>query len=200
MANANDDDDILSGPVPAPDEEASPGERSHAKTFGDIIDKALIGRAPAAMSTDDRALLEVATVIRAASGNVELTLAKQHSIVEAALRQAVGMGTAAGAVAPIERARSRRWLPWTIAGVSTAVAAAAVLVLVLRSPQAIRPDAPVSESAQLPTEWLSRPADPLIGPIARERAGDAVSRIDYLFADRLDGFRERRLAGGGGTR
>ena len=43
-------------------------------------------------------------------------------------------------------------------------------------------------------EWTSRPADALIGPIARDRAGDASARIDAIFADRLDGFRTRRLA------
>jgi hypothetical protein len=53
--------------------------------------------------------------------------------------------------------------------------------------------APVAEAAELPARWLSRPADPLIGPIARERAGDASGRIDHIFADRLDGFRERRM-------
>jgi hypothetical protein len=36
----------------------------------------------------------------------------------------------------------------------------------------------------------------LIGPIARDRAGDASARIDEIFADRLDGFRGRQLEGG----
>jgi hypothetical protein len=45
----------------------------------------------------------------------------------------------------------------------------------------------------VPVEWTSRPADSLIGPIARDRAGDASARIDAIFADRLDGFRARRL-------
>src|SRR3954470_8448427 len=86
---ATRDDDMLDGRVPAPDEEATPAERAHAKTFADLVDKTLAGRTPAAMSTDDRALLEVATVIRAAAGNAELAGAKRTSIVEAALRQSV---------------------------------------------------------------------------------------------------------------
>ncbi len=49
---------------------------------------------------------------------------------------------------------------------------------------------------EVPATWKSRPADALIGAIARERAGDAATRIDTIFADRLDGYRERRLRGG----
>ncbi len=46
------------------------------------------------MSADDRALLEVATVIRAASGGLALPAAKQSALIEDALRQAVGVGAA----------------------------------------------------------------------------------------------------------
>ena len=193
---ATDDDDILTGSVPAPDAEATPTERAHAKTFADLVDKTLAGRTPPAMSADDRALLEVATVIRAASGNVELGAAKRRSLVEDALRQAVGgvAATASGAAVPITRAR-RRWVPWAIATGSTLVAAAAVLLLWLRGPQRIEiHDGGVAQPT--PENQRKRPADPLIGPIAREHAGDAASRIDTIFADRMDGYRERQLAGG----
>lgn len=189
------DDDFLTSPVPAPDAEATPSERAHAKTFADIVDKDLLGRTPVAMSADDRALLEVATVIRAANGGMELSSTKQRSIVEDALRQALGgVGAgASGSVTPITRGRAKRWMPWAVTAVSTMVAAAAVLVLWLRAPE---PTTVIQETAQVPASWTSRPADPLVGPIAREHAGDASSRIDYLFADRLDGYRERRLSGG----
>jgi hypothetical protein len=60
-------------------------------------------------------------------------------------------------------------------------------LLWLRAPRVVRVDVP---TAQLPLTQQSRPADPLVGPIARERAGDARSRIDAIFADRLDGYRE----------
>ncbi len=195
----SNDDDILTSPVPEPDAEATPSERAHAKTFADIIDKTLLGKTPAAMSADDRALLEVATVIRAATGTMELAPAKQRSLVEDALRQAVG-GVAAntsGSVTPIARARGRRWVPWALTAASTAVAAAAVMVLWLRAPVTKIVHEPTA-AAKLPASWTSRPTDPLIGPIAREQAGDASSRIDYIFADRLDGFRERRLSARGG--
>jgi hypothetical protein len=195
---ATHDDDFLTSAVPEPDAEATPSERAHAKTFADIVDKTVSGRTPAAMSADDRALLEVATVIRAANGTMELSAGKQRSIVEDALRQAVGgvggVGAgASGSVTPIARGRTKRWVPWAVAATSTLVAAAAVLLLWLRTPQQTTV---IHETAQIPASWTSRPADPLVGPIAREHAGDASSRIDYLFADRLDGYRERRLSGG----
>jgi hypothetical protein len=185
---ATQDDDTLTGPVPDPDAEPSSAELAHARRFADLVDKTLAGRTPPAMSADDRALLEVATVIRATHGNLDLAPAQRTAVVEDALRQAIGAGPAASAsVAPIARARARRWAPWAIAGASTLVAAAALAMLWLR-PADRRPPTGV------PVEWTSRPADSLIGPIARDRAGDASARIDAIFADRLDGFRARRLA------
>ena len=190
---ATDDDDILSGPVPSPEADASPSERARAKAFADLVDKTLAGaRTPPAMSADDRALLEVATVIRAASGKADLTSQKTKSLVEDALRQAVGgAGTGASGAIPISRAR-KRWVPWAIAAGSALVAAAAILLLWLRGPERIivEPSQPVAEHMK------SRPADPLIGPIPRDRVGDASSRIDAIYADRLDGYRELRLARG----
>jgi hypothetical protein len=192
---ANDDQDILSGPVPEPDAEPTAAERAHAKTFADIVDKTLLGRTPAAMSADDRALIEVATVIRAASGNVELSASKRRTAVEDALRQAIGGGHPAtsGSVVPITRSRTRRLAPWAIAAASTLVAAAALIALWFRAPRQVSIQ---HEVAAVPTEWKSRSADLLIGPIGRERSGDAGARIDTIFADRLDGFRERRLERG----
>jgi hypothetical protein len=190
---ATDDDDILTGPVPEPDAEPSAAERAHAKTFADLVEKTLAGRTPPAMNADDRALLEVATVIRAASGNVELPANVQRSAVEDALRHAVGgAGVSSGGVIPIARAR-KRYAPWIVAGASTLVAAAAVIALWVRGPR--RVEAPVA-AATARVEWTSRPADPLIGPIDRTRAADAATRIDTIFADRLDGYREQRLERG----
>jgi hypothetical protein len=191
------DDDILTAPVPEPDAEPTAAERAHAKAFADLIDKAIAGRAlPPAMSADDRALLEVATVIRAASGGLELAAARQSALVEDALRQAIGGNASAslgGGVTPITSARSRkRFIPWAIAATATLVAAAAILMLWLRTPKQI--DRPIAE---VPASWRSRPADPLIGEIKRTQAGDASARIDTIFADRLAGYRDRRLSPGG---
>ncbi len=187
------DDDILSASVPDPDTEPTAAERAHAKAFAELVDQAVAGRGlPPAMSADDRALLEVATVIRAASGGMPLAPSKLSSIIEASLRQATGepAGASSGsglAATPITRARSKRWVPWTIAAASTLVAVAALLLLWLRpAPRQV-------DVATTPTAWKSRPTDALIGEIPRSAAGAAGERIDTIFADRLDGFRERRL-------
>jgi hypothetical protein len=189
---ATQDDDPLTGSVPDSETEPSPAELAHARRFADLVDKTLSGRTPPAMSADDRALLEVATVIRATRGNLDLAPAAARSIVEDALRQAIGEGPASGgATAPFSRTPMRRWAPWVVAGASTVVAAAAIALLWLRAPSA------GPATADVPAEWMSRPADALVGPIARDHAGDASARIDAIFADRLDGFRARRLTRGG---
>src|SRR4051794_28744242 len=97
---ATEDDDLL---VPEPDDEPTAAERAHAKTFGDLVDKSLTGRTPAAMSADDRVLLDVATVIRAASGGMQLAPSTQRSIVEEALRKAIGEPVSSSAEMPVPR-------------------------------------------------------------------------------------------------
>jgi hypothetical protein len=179
--------DYLAGPVPAPDAEPTAAERAHARTFAELVDKTLAGRTPPAMSADDRALLEVATVIRAACGDVELSETRRRAVVEDALRQAVGgTGASAAAIVPLAARRSRRAVPWVVSCASAVVAAAAVVALLLRA----------RVPAQAPTAWRSRPSDALIGQIRRDQAAAASTRIDTIFADRLDGYRERRLSGG----
>ena len=191
------DDDFLTAVVPEPLADASPSERAHAKTFADIVDKAIAGRAPVAMTADDRALLEMATVIRATHGNAELAPEKRRSIVEDVLRQAVGGPRSASSTLSPPPVIRGRFAPWLVAGGSALVAAAALVVLWLRAPQAPVAPPPQAATNEVPASWMSRPADPLFGPIARDEAGNASDRIDYLFADRLDGYRERRLSSGG---
>jgi hypothetical protein len=188
------DDDILTGLIPDPDAEPTASERAHAKTFADLVEKTLAGKTPPAMSADDRALLEVATVIRAATGKIELGTSKARSLVDDVLRQRVGEPAASASIQSIAVARAKRkWVPWAVAGVSSAVAAAAVLVLMLRAPQRVT----VVEAPPLPTEWTSRPADALIGPIAADQSGDADARLDRIFDDRMDGYRDRLVLRGG---
>jgi hypothetical protein len=199
------DDDFLTAEVPDPDAEPTAAERAHAKAFADLVDKTVAsGRLPPAMSADDRALLEVATVIRAASGGMQLAQSKQRSVVEDALRQAMGGGTAATSLSttPVVELRKRRWLPWTIAGTASLVAAAAIVMLVIRKPTVIT--TPVA--AEVPMHWKSRPADPLIGRIsnecdkqsalecAKEATVKTSSRMDQIYADRLAGYRDRQFA------
>jgi len=190
---ATQDDDTLTGAVPGPDTAPTPAELAHARRFAELVDKTLAGRTPPAMSADDRALLEVATVIRVTHGNAALAQATQHAVVEAALRQAMGAAAATReSLAGLMPAppRSRRLAPWLVTGAST-LAAAALAVLWLRAP------APDHARRPLPVEWTSRSADSLIGPIGREHAGDASARIDAIFADRLAGFRAQQLTRGG---
>ena len=203
MAPKQPPDDVsdvsdVSDLIPDPDAEPSAAELAHAKAFASLVDKTLAGRPPAAMSTDDRVLLEVATVIRAVSGNADLSRARQRSLVEEALRQAVGDGTSGASTAiPVTHIRATRATatraPWVVAAASMLVAAAA-LVLWLRAPREVVTT--MRAPATVPETWKSRPADALIGPIGREHAGEASARLDTIFADRLDGYRERRLHGG----
>jgi len=184
---ATPDDDVLSGPIPDPGADPTPAELAHARRFAELVDKTLAGRTPPAMSADDRALIEVATVIRATHGNAALAPSRQRQAIDEALRAPI-----APAPARAEPPRGmRRSAPWLVTAASGLVAAAAI-VLWLRAPASVQPYRAVP-----PPEWTSRPADSLVGPIARDHAGDAGARIDALFADRLDGFRARRLARGG---
>jgi hypothetical protein len=187
--------------VPEPGAEPSAAEKAQARAFGDLIDKALAGRTPPAMPAGDRDLLEVATIIRAVSRPAELSGARAAATVEAALRQAVGdqdrPSVSSPDIAPPGGVRTRSRLPWVIAVASTAVAAAAVILLLVgRGGEPGRGGRPTArDTAAVPAHWRSRPADDLIGAIPKERSGDAVSRIDAIYADRLGGYRERTLAG-----
>lgn len=195
---ASDDDDILDGPIPEPDAKPSPAEQMRAKSFADLVDKTLAGRTPPALSADERALLEVATVIRAASGNIELGAVKRRNLVEDALRQAVGGVSPAASLAGAAQVipMKRRVAPWIVAGVSTAVALAAVMLLWLRPAKRVEVEgAGAAAALKLPMEMRSRPADALIGKIDRANAADASTRIDTIFADRLDGYRAEIYGG-----
>lgn len=195
-------------PIPplAPDDVADAAEKARARAFGDLIDKVMAGRSPAAVPAEDRALLEVATVIRAAARPVELGSGKTHSIVESALATAIerrGGGRLSDpslsvpGVVPIARARARR-TPWVIAGVSSVIAAAAIALLLARPAPQVPPAS--ATATAVPVHHRSRPADALIGVIAPApslelASGATVSRIDTIYADRLAGFRERTLDG-----
>ena len=202
------DDELDPDPVPAPDAEPTAAEKTRARAFADLVDKVVAGRPPAAMSAEDRALVEVATVIRASQGLVDLPAQRKSALIEQALRRAVdkprGHETVPPAIKPPaepaprdqlaeRRARAPR-APWIVAGLATAVAIAAVLALFLRPPETA-PHVAEPEPTPTPEHHLSRPADPLVGVIPQERAGDAASRIDAIFADRLDGYRELAFGG-----
>ena len=102
---------FLTGPVPAPDAEPTAAERAHAKTFADLVDKTLAGRTPPAMSRRrPRAARGRDGDPRGERQGRAARRRTQRSLVEDALRQAVG-GAAprrAVSVTPIARGRARR--------------------------------------------------------------------------------------------
>jgi hypothetical protein len=206
-------EDDTPSPTPAPDDVADGAEKARARAFGDLIDKVIAGKAPAAVPAEERALLEVATVIRAATRPVELGGAKTRSIVESALATAIERKGGGGparltdpsvpvpGVVSIGRARAKRWAPWIIAGVTSAVAAAAIAMLIARPAAPAQPSTTATaQPAPLDAHLRSRPADALIGVIAsapslEDAGGAAMTRIDTIYADRLAGYRDRTLSG-----
>ncbi len=194
--------DLLEGDVPDVDAPPSPSEKARAYNFADLIDKAISGKTPPALSADERALLEVTTVIRAAAGHAELAPAPRRAVVEQALAAALGPAAAAAMGArlsaelpaqvqaqPQRSTRRARWTPWAVTVATTAMAAAAGVALLLRAPEKVLVSAPTP----VPTRWTSRPADALVGEIRREDAGAAAARLDSIYSDRLDGCREATL-------
>jgi hypothetical protein len=172
--------------IPAADAPDSPSERARATGFGRLIDGAIDGAGPpAALGTDERALLETATMIRAGAGR-ELALdpVRRRAIVDDAIARALGADSGSSHALPAatstDELRARRLqhlAPWVV----TAVAVAAAFVLWLRPPTdpgrtAVAP--PSAIERRVPIEWRSRPSDALVGKIAREDAGAARARID----------------------
>jgi len=218
MTRDEDDDHLDPGPVPDPDAEPTPAEKARARAFGELVDKVVAGRSPAAMSAEDRTLVEVATVIRASSGLPlgvnDLAPQRKAALIESALRRAIEKPRGHETVPPIGAEReapaplpegvvsiaARRWqrrAPWIVAAASALVAAAAIVALVVRPVRTRAPAgaaiAPIARD--LPDAERSRPADTLIGVIPQEHAGDASDRLDAIFADRLDGYRELAMGG-----
>jgi hypothetical protein len=206
---------------------ATPAEQARAEAFGRYLDTLGAGEPlPPAMDSDDRALLETATMVLASNHAVELGPDRTRSLVDQALEAAVLGRQMPGAdgsrVAPLRRphagtaqvaaddrdraadsstdlvrARRRRAdrvirnVPWAVASLA---AVAAVVLFVTRSPttpinETARRDVPV----RLQVANTSRPADPLVGIIARRDAGRARERIDLVFADRMHGYRDLML-------
>jgi hypothetical protein len=89
--------------------------------------------------------------------------------------------------------RLRRLFPWGVA----AVAAAAVLITVATRAQPDRAEEATSSSSSTDPSinflFRSRPSDPLIGMIAPSDGERASERLDTLFSDRMDGYRELRF-------
>jgi hypothetical protein len=192
------DDDT---PIPGPDAPVADGEQARAEEFAGLLDGMLDGAPPPpAMDSDSRALLEVANMVVASTHSLELDGAQ--NIIDSALEAAITgrkpklvEADSGAAVASLDERRSRigRVLPWAVA---VAAAAAAIFLFVSRPDQ--RASAPTPTVAVAPDLGIteinrSRPADPLIGQIARESADRASTRLDTIYSDRMAGYRDLRF-------
>lgn len=202
----------------------SPAEQARAEAFGRLVDGLVAGDPlPPAMDSDDRALLEAATVVMASSRVIEPAPERTRRLVDQALEAAILRRTgtpgdssertplpvtlAPGAEDPNERSvtdmttrRRRRGdqlarvLPWAVASLA---AAAAIVLFIARPPQKDRTRDETAEVAPAPVREVpldvsntSRPADPLVGRIAKADRARASDRIDLIYADRLAGYRD----------
>lgn len=194
-----------------PPGEATASERARAEGFARLVEGLLAGEPmPPAMDSDDRALLETATMVVASTQEVGLSAERGRALVDEAIEQALTGNrrhrtetpedSDAGAGEPEEtdiinlgRRRSDRLvrtLPWVVA----TVAAVAAIVLFITRPKDLGEPARQA-AAEVDPAHFSRPADPLIGRIPRQKAGQASSRLDAIYADRLAGYRDLQLAG-----
>ncbi len=211
------------------DEPATPGEQARAEAFGRLVDGLIAGDPlPPAMDSEDRALVEAATVVMASSRAIEPAPERTRRLVDQALEAAIlkrggaplGPGDSGertplpvSLVPPAEdpnersvtdvttRRRRRtdqvaRVLPWAVASLA---AAAAIVLFIARPPQKDRSKDETAEVAPVPAPAddvpldvinTSRPTDPLVGRIAKADRSKARERIDLIYADRLEGYRD----------
>jgi hypothetical protein len=140
-------------------------ELADAQRFARLVDDVVAGAPPPAALD-----VEQRALLDAAALLRPLGAARRDSLVDAAF---------AGA-----RPGRRRRLVLPAGAAALLFAAAAALLLLVRRP-----------APPLPEAQRSRPADALVGPIARAQSGDARARADLLYADRLAGYRQRTLRG-----
>lgn len=219
MSRSTSSDDRR-GDIPPPDAPPDPGEQAQAESFGRLVDRLLMDEPlPPVMTSDERALVDIAAVVRACTGTPRLDALRQQAVINEVMARASraarpslrvapgasieaappaphGQGSGGGA-APrpgrSRRGRFQRVLPWSVAAISVAAA----LLLALRTPRAPARDASArAEPPRLDAMHRSRPADGLIGEIPRQRSAAASDRIDMIYADRLMGYRDLRLRGG----
>ncbi|MBI4511696.1 MAG: hypothetical protein HY698_18830 [Deltaproteobacteria bacterium] len=186
-------------------ESAGESERARAQSLSRLVDAMTAGESPPpALEAEDRALLETATEIHAA-GHATLDASRRDRVIDSALAVPVDEPVGNLAVLPLlvkqggkkadttaelslklrpVHARLKKHAPWAVA----LLALGLLLFFLLGTP----PRAPATEIAPQPERPLierSRPADELVGRVARADAAGARARIDAIFADRLAGFR-----------
>lgn len=83
----------------------SPGEQARAEAFGRLVDGLLAGDAlPPAMDSEDRALVEAATVVMASSRAIEPAPERTRRLVDQALEAAILRRSGGGAVTSVQSA------------------------------------------------------------------------------------------------
>jgi len=204
---------------------ASREEQARATALGDRVDELIAGAArPPAMQAEERALLEIATSVRASAGETagDLSPLRIRSIVDGALASADDRSRAhtTSPPAPDDEAPqtgdsatetgervgdadaadelSVRRLAARAAPWLVAIASAAAAVLLAAKPPAPAPIIPAA-GPRLAESLRSRPADAVVGRIDRAESAMASSRIDAIYADRMRGFRALSLAKAGGA-
>jgi hypothetical protein len=210
-------DDNNNNDIPAPDDPESTGERAKAESFAEMVDLMVSGDdLPAVLAQDQRALLEVATLVRSASIEVPLHADRRDALIESALTQAIegspsartvgdsdpaGSPVSAPGITPLRpRNRVLQAIPWAVSAIA---AAAAIFLYISRPTDRATTAPPVAAAVEVDTTHQSRPTDALVGEITRDKAEAASSRIDVIYADRMNGFRDMTLRGkrsSGGTR
>jgi hypothetical protein len=89
-------DDTMNDLPRSPDDPTSPAETAQAESFARLVDELVAGGSlPPAMASDERALVEVAAIMRVCVGDprdVELDASRRDALIEQALLQALDQG------------------------------------------------------------------------------------------------------------
>ena len=102
MSHDDNIDDPLRGPIKEPDDPVDPIEAAQAESFAELIDQMLDGRdLPPAMASEQRALVEVAGIVRANVREVALAPERSTTLIDEAIARA--SATRPGANAPALR-------------------------------------------------------------------------------------------------
>jgi hypothetical protein len=93
-------DDNINELPRSPDDPASPAETAQAESFARLIDQLMVDDSlPPAMASDERALVEVAAIMRACvrdADQVELSASRTQALIDKALLQALEHGSDQG--------------------------------------------------------------------------------------------------------
>ena len=181
------------------EEEFTAEEMAEAKRFAGKVDGLLGGDPiPTLMDAEQRELMVLSSMVASAFGDAELDAAKQTSIIDAAMAQAMDIAPAENDTKSQKQsvdqlATRRKRSKFVPAIVLTLVAAAAVLILYSRVESTATQVGQNSVAVrELPREELSRSSDQLVGQIKREASAHASRRIDQIYGSRMMGYRSLR--------